>query len=355
MTTSSPWKLLLAIGLLIVSSGQVVEASFGDQSHIFMACIHHCFFGNCSTDSDLSRFHRTQPWHLQLLGWDCEDECGHQCMWKAVDYFEAFEERVQFRGKWPFVRWFGLQEPASAVFSLLNLLANFYGWSEFNKRISSNNRFHALWKCQAYLAMNAWFWSLAFHSRDIYLTESMDYFGAFSIVLFSLYAIIARVTIERVESLLRFIQVPFACFFLYHVYYMMNVKFDHQYHIGLNIVIGIINSIMWLLWTWANRRRPYVAKCAFVVVSLLILSSLEILDFSPLWYVFDAHSLWHLGTAPLPLVWYRFLIDDCRFESMKVRETPSRRTLARRGLARLKEILKELSVLNYRDDSFLIE
>ncbi|OQR70139.1 post-GPI attachment to proteins factor 3-like [Tropilaelaps mercedesae] len=34
-----------------------VESSFGDQSHVFMSCIHNCFFGNCSTDSDLSRRH----------------------------------------------------------------------------------------------------------------------------------------------------------------------------------------------------------------------------------------------------------------------------------------------------------
>lgn len=40
--------------------------------------------------------------------------------------------------------------------------------------------------------MNAWFWSTAFHSRDIPITEFMDYFGAFSIVLYSLYALVAR-------------------------------------------------------------------------------------------------------------------------------------------------------------------
>lgn len=34
------------------------------------------------------------------------------------------------------------------------------------------------------------------------------------------------------------VQLPFAGFFLYHLHYMVNVKFDYQYHIMLNIVIG---------------------------------------------------------------------------------------------------------------------
>ncbi|OQR72103.1 post-GPI attachment to proteins factor 3-like [Tropilaelaps mercedesae] len=307
-------------------------------------------------------FERSQPWHLRLLGWDCEDECGHQCMWKAVDYFDTFDERVQFRGKWPFVRWLGMQEPASALFSLFNLLAHVYGWNEFTRRVSPNNRFYSLWKTHAYLAMNAWLWSTAFHSRDVPLTEFMDYFGAFSIVLYSLYALVARMTMDKLEPAVQWlVQMPFVGFFLYHLHYMLNIKFDYQYHITLNIVTGIVNSAGWLYWTWKHRVRPHVAKCALVVISLLALSSLEILDFSPLWFVFDAHSLWHLGTVPLPLVWYRFLIDDCRYENALTKSRlpappVTRRTLARRGLTRLKELLKEMSVLSVsNDEGFLLE
>ncbi|XP_022645948.1 post-GPI attachment to proteins factor 3-like isoform X2 [Varroa destructor] len=312
--------------------------------------------------SVLVRFEHRQPWHLRLLGWDCEDECGHQCMWKTVDYFDSFDERVQFRGKWPFVRWLGLQEPASVFFSLLNLFAHIYGWSEFSRRVAPNNRFYALWKTHAYLAMNAWLWSTAFHSRDIPITEFMDYFGAFSIVLYSLYALVARMIMDKLESAVQWlVQVAFICFFIFHLYYMLNVKFDYQYHITLNITTGIINSAGWLYWTWTNRGRPYAAKCAFVVISLLALSSLEVLDFSPVWFIFDAHSLWHLGTAPLPLIWYRFLIDDCRYENIKAKAQPTvppatGRTLTRRGFARVKELLKEINVLNiHNDDGFTLD
>ena len=37
---------------------------------------------------------------------------------------------------------------------------------------------------------------------------------------------------------------------------------------------------------------------------------LELFDFPPWWRVVDAHSLWHLATAPLAVLWYDFLIND---------------------------------------------
>lgn len=57
----------------------------------------------------------------RILGWSCADECSYGCMWRTVF---AFLERgwpiPQFYGKWPFLRLFGMQEPASVIFSLLN-------------------------------------------------------------------------------------------------------------------------------------------------------------------------------------------------------------------------------------------
>jgi hypothetical protein len=37
---------------------------------------------------------------------------------------------------------------------------------------------------------------------------------------------------------------------------------------------------------------------------------LELGDFSPLLGHFDAHSLWHFGTAATTLLWYSFLVDE---------------------------------------------
>ena len=42
------------------------------------------------------------------------------------------------------------------------------------------------------VCLNCWFWSCVFHTRDTPFTEKMDYFSAFSAVLFSFYAMIVR-------------------------------------------------------------------------------------------------------------------------------------------------------------------
>lgn len=53
-------------------------------------------------EQNLSRkkFTSSQPYYLQLLGWDCVAECQYSCMWKAVHDFQLDGTRIpQFYGK----------------------------------------------------------------------------------------------------------------------------------------------------------------------------------------------------------------------------------------------------------------
>ena len=71
-------------------------------------------------------------------------------------------------------------------------------------------------------------------------------------------------------------------------------------------LVGLINAAAWLIWSWhVYGQQPYVWKAAATVISALALLLLELGDFPPVWWTFDAHSLWHAGTIPLPLLWYR--------------------------------------------------
>ena len=45
---------------------------------------------------------------------------------------------------------------------------------------------YSVWIGYGIVSLNAWLWSTIFHSRDVDLTEKMDYFSAFSIVTYSL-------------------------------------------------------------------------------------------------------------------------------------------------------------------------
>lgn len=76
-----------------------------------------------------------KTWDLRLFQWSCKDNCKYECMWKTVDGFLEYEKFVpQFYGKWPFIRMFGIQEPASTLFSIFNLVIHYKYISHFRIR-----------------------------------------------------------------------------------------------------------------------------------------------------------------------------------------------------------------------------
>jgi hypothetical protein len=79
---------------------------------------------------------------------------------------------------------------------------------------------YGVWLVYGATCVNAWFWSTVFHTRDIAFTEMMDYFCAFSIVLFSLLAFLLRSIAGTLNnsSLLKFLISGAAGTLKYHVH-----------------------------------------------------------------------------------------------------------------------------------------
>ncbi|KAH8042732.1 hypothetical protein HPB51_025636 [Rhipicephalus microplus] len=306
-----------SLAALLLCLFGVASASPGDQSAEYKSCLRRCRGINCTQEKQTT-FRSGQAWYLALLLWDCADECRHECMWHAVDVLQANGKPVpQFHGKWPFWRFYGIQEPASVLFSILNGICHLWMWHKFRRLVPPSAPFYAIWKGQAVLSINAWFWSAVFHARDTPLTEKLDYYCAFSVVLYSLYSLCMRFLGTRSTWLSVSVTMPFAAFFVYHIQYLNFVHFDYGYNMKANVITGkfsLLNSIGWLSWCWHHRRRGYVWKGIIVVFILDALLLLELGDFPPWRFLVDAHALWHLGTAPLPLLWYRFLIDDSLYE-----------------------------------------
>ncbi|XP_023721016.1 post-GPI attachment to proteins factor 3 [Cryptotermes secundus] len=304
--------------LIVVIAVRSTSASVGDRSPYYRACVEKCSTANC-TEGGVN-FHssygaQAQPLYLQLTKWSCHDECCYDCMWKTV---EAFSNRnwaiPQFHGKWPFTRILGIQEPASVVFSIFNFIAHCMMLKQFRREVRKTSPMYWLWHAYAMVCLNCWFWSSVFHTRDTPFTEMMDYFSAFSTVLFSFYAMVVRLL--NGQSRIMIVILSFLCagFFVHHVTYLALVNFDYGYNMQANIIVGIANAMGWFIWCFYYRKsQPYVWRCALFVLLVGVCMIFELMDFPPFLWVIDAHSLWHLATAGLPFIFYRFLIDDCKF------------------------------------------
>lgn len=114
-------------------------------------------------------------------------------MHKTTEAFIARKWNVpQFHGKWPFVRFLALQEPASVFFSALNFYFHFKGLIKFRRDVRPDSPLFVLWHAFSFICLNAWVWSMVFHARDLPLTELFDYVFAYSMVLASFWCMVIR-------------------------------------------------------------------------------------------------------------------------------------------------------------------
>ena len=204
---------------------------------------HECIKHNCSSHS-LPFFNQRQSLYLRLLGWDCVSECQYQSQWSILNELKDLKISVipQFYGKWTFYRLFGIQEPASFIFSFLNLFANIRALRNYNKINDNRDKMSMLYRYQAYFAINAWIWSIVYHARESKTTEYLDYFFAYSIALFSLFEIFIKwlyeLGIKLSNRALLNISVPFFAMYCYHFYFLFFVHFDYFYNMKVNITTG---------------------------------------------------------------------------------------------------------------------
>lgn len=161
------------------------------------------------------------------------------------------------------------------------------------------------------MSLNAWFWSTVFHTRDTDLTERMDYFCASTVILHSVYLCCVRTVGLQRPAVASAFRALLLLLLTAHISYLSLVRFDYGYNLAANVAIGLVNVLWWLAWCLRNRRQlPHVRKCMAVVLLLQGLSLLELLDFPPLFWVLDAHAIWHISTIPVHVLFFSFLEDD---------------------------------------------
>jgi hypothetical protein len=343
--------LLLTLLLLFATPLPTCRGSSGDESRRFRNCLGICqrgvgtsvtgraaeetgtvqsVVGGCPSRAEGLRSPSLPFW------WDCEGECKYRCMWfiegdKRRHLGEPMAVPEKYYGKWPFVRLGPMQEPASVLLSIANLVANAHCFvkllAQYQKVVQSSEKKASpgrreletsrvtLWSMHFLLAINAWMWSAVFHTRDLMPTERLDYFSAGAVMVFDVFVSCSRVL---GQSVMRGATVRSATFLLLlgayirHMFYMHYIKFDYGYHVGICVAAGVLQSVLWTGWLFSREGRAHPGNrflWTFVVgVNAAVL--LEIFDFPPLWDTIDAHALWHLATVPLTYVLFGFVARD---------------------------------------------
>lgn len=311
---SSQRGFFIFSSLLIILA--IALASSGDEQEVYWDCLEGCLKDRAH------HLKQGQSLWMSVLGWDGPSHCRYECMWQVESINRAMGiAPQQYDGKWPFVRIWGLQEPASVFFSLLNLLAHIYGYRRIFLHGLGKLRRRWFMSRQILLfyltSLLAWTASAIFHSRDNRFTEKIDYFAAISLLFVSLnFGIIRALSLKhRFAQLL--VSFSLLAYYLRHVRYMTWIKFDYSWNMKVGVMAGLAFAFIFLLWSSIvlyRGTRPHAKFGMAAVMLILAAAPLEIFDFPPYFDTIDAHSLWHAATAPAILLWYTFFLRDAQHD-----------------------------------------
>lgn len=291
--------------LLISCLTGSVCGSNGDLDPYFYDCVKDCYRKRDELESTFIR---------RFLSWDDMSECQYKCMRKISDN-RAQLGRTTFKyfGHWPYYRIYGLQEPASCVFSFLNAVPHIYNLVA-NRHLFTSEKYYMSGWLVAYgvIAIVAWLCSTAFHARKIGITIDMDYISALVFLAFGLWISVRRTLAGILNSRPLLVSAFFVvwlsllCFQVGHML-LGNVHFGD--HMKVSIAIAAVQCTIWVVWC-LFRPNPHWKVCLAIQVWFAIASMLEVFDFPPMFSHFDAHSLWHAATVPLGMLWYYYWILD---------------------------------------------
>ncbi|KAK6459853.1 Per1-like protein, partial [Scheffersomyces coipomensis] len=345
-------KLAISVAILFESAC----ASVGDRLIDFQSCVQQCITF-IEADFKNPRFDIYSP--LRAL-WSLEKNCNYKCQQLITDIrLSRDEPMVQFYGKWPFIRMFGIQEFYSTIFSIANFYVNYKNFYKVLLQVRKNKKENGgIGNTNVYAVMLGqflnliivsligWTFSTIFHIYDNNITETLDYFGASAIIITSFNCVFIRYfALFKRPVALRIWQLMMLTIYIIHCL-RLYLHWDYDYNTNFNLVIGIFTILLWVFHSFSNYRQfkrryiiynnsiqllPFETKIikrinmSVRLIPLLpvflngwmILGMLfEIFEFTPWHRLIDGHSLWHLFTIFPPIIWYDWNIWD--IEMLKI-------------------------------------
>ncbi|CAN7127946.1 unnamed protein product, partial [Brassica rapa subsp. narinosa] len=198
-------------------------------------------------------------------------------------------------------------EPASVVFSVLSLAMHFHGWLSifitlYYKLPPKND------KTARRVTINT----------DVDITKTLDYSSAIAILGFSLIVSILRTFDVRVEAARVMVSPPVLAFVTSHIMYINLYKLDYDIQ---KIFVSFLKPILFFVLRW-----NMIVCVAMGVAQLFLWARWAAVSRHPsnwkLWVVIydfplrmKAHSIWHLATIPLTVLWWSSIRNNVEFRT----------------------------------------
>ncbi|CAN6914988.1 unnamed protein product [Brassica oleracea] len=151
-------------------------------------------------------------------------------------------------------------------------------------------------------------------SLDVDITKRLDYSSAISVLGFSLIVSILRTFDVRVEAARVMVSAPVLALVTTHLLYINFYKLDYGWNMIVCVAMGVAQLFLWARWAVVSRH-PSNWKLWVVVIASGLAMLLETYDFPSYGGYFDAHSIWHLATVLLTILWWSFIRDDAEFRT----------------------------------------
>jgi len=288
-------------------------ASEGDIHPFMIQCRQNCESKHECHKTD-NRFTKEAPFYLKLMAWDCAEDCTYLCMRNHTLQRKADGEPVlQYYGKWPFIRVFGIQELFSSVFSWGNAIPNIIFFFKFRRIVPDDYYLKNIFLCFAVSNVFTWTFSTIFHARDFKWTEALDYYFAdLAWCFICVWTTIRFFDIRSTQSIVMIFLI-FGAILFHLIYYLTFIKFDYGYNTTVGVILAIWQCVLWYTWAFMNwSKSKYAWKIVLSESLSWMAGTMELFDFPPFFDILDGHAIWHGLTIPVGYLLWDWILEDAK-------------------------------------------
>jgi len=255
----------------------------------------------------------------RLFGRSIHEKMSNHCHVSCIKNLKI--PNVKRNGRWGFIQILGFTEIFSSLIALMSCFMNIYCFRKMILPKLKKSPMGHMYLIQHHICNAAFISSFLFHARETTLTRNADYFSAVASILIGLLVPINRLVLFHYPSSFKeFNTLSLRCslfYFVFHIAKMTSGEFDYSYNKISCATIFCLSLIFNLMVILNYRNTKHSRQMLYSIGCLLLAGGIEILDISPIFYLFDSHAMWHLLMAVAAPFYFKFITNDLDYQVTK--------------------------------------